>query len=376
MVSEAVRAVTAFERLFVVGAGGVGKTTVGAGLAIATAVELDVSVLVITVDPAKRLQSALGLDHLDLRPVRVPLEGLGAKGRLEAASIDMKRTWDGIIRRWAPTDEVRDRLLASPIYEHLSSRFIGSYDYAAVEVLAEVLEGGSWDLVIVDTPPSRNALDILDAPRRLIEFFRSALLKLLTLPRRARAFSLAARPFFVVAEAVLGSAFLEDVTEFFADFATLAEPLTERSRRLEQVLVAPETGFAIVSTPLGPSTREADRLEAALLDRGLRVAVRIVNRCWPPEDFSPAAEQALGWLRSPEGIEVLGRELGDDGAAARVAAELAGLYAELEGAWAARAPEGAGSLELPLTDAALTSPEALWSLIATARIRGVTSEHE
>lgn len=374
MVSEAVRAVTAFERLFVVGAGGVGKTTVGAGLAIATAVELDASVLVITVDPAKRLQSALGLDHLGLRPVEVPLDGLGAAGRLEAASIDMKRTWDGIIRRWAPSDEVRDRLLASPIYEHLSSRFIGSHDYAAVEVLAEVLEGGSWDLVIVDTPPSRNALDILDAPHRLIEFFRSTLLKLLTLPRRARAFSLAARPFFVVAEAVLGSAFLEDVTTFFADFASLAEPLTERSRRLEQVLVAPETGFAVVSTPLGPSTREADRLEDALLERGLRVAVRIVNRCWPAEDFPPAAEEALGWLRSSPGIEALGRELGDGAAAARVAAELAGLYAELEGAWAARAPEGSGTLELPLTDAALTSPEALWSLIATARTRGVTPE--
>jgi anion-transporting ArsA/GET3 family ATPase len=371
VVSPALETLGDVERVFVVGSGGVGKTTVAAGLAIAAARDRDVRALVITVDPARRLQSALGLARLGLDPVAVPLDGLDPKGRLDAASIDMKRTWDGIIARWAPSTEVRERLLASPIYEHLSSRFIGSYDYAAVEVLAEVLERGGYDLVVVDTPPSRNALDVLDAPRRLREFFASNLLRLLTLPRRARAFSLAARPFFLVAEAVLGSAFLEDVTTFFADFSALAGPLGERARRLEELLGAPETGFLVVTAPLGPSVREADRLDAELGARGLRVVGRVVNRCWPSEFFPDGAAAAIAWLRGGEGLARLAEALGGDVAGAtRVSAELAGVYAELVGAWAARAPERVNVLELPLTDAELTSPEALTRLLDRARASG------
>ncbi len=370
MVSPALEAVGDVARLFIVGAGGVGKTTVAAGLAITAALEYEADVLVITVDPARRLQSALGLDHLSLDPVEVPLDDLSARGRLHAASIDMKRTWDGIIRRWAPSEEVRGRLLASPIYEHLSSRFIGSYDYAAVEVLAEVLERGSWDLVVVDTPPSRNALDVLDAPRRLVDFFHSNLLRVLTLPRRARAFSLAARPFFLVAEAVLGSAFLEDITTFFADFATLADPLIERSRRLEALLTDEATGFGVVSTPLGPSRIEAQRLEVALGARGLRVALRVVNRCWPSAYFEPSARSALAWLRSDDGVARLARELdGDEVAARRLAAELAGVYGELAGLVAVSDVRADEVLELELTDDELTTPAALAALARSARRR-------
>lgn len=376
MVSPVLEGLQGTERVFVVGAGGVGKTTVAAGLAITAAREHPGRVLVITVDPARRLQSALGLDVLGVDPVHVELGALGPAGELWAASIDMKRTWDGIIRRWAPSIEVRDRLLASPIYEHLSSRFIGSYDYAAIEVLAEVLERGQWDLVVVDTPPSRNALDVLDAPRRLVAFFQSNLLRLLTLPKRARALSLASRPFFVVAEAVLGSAFLEDLTTFFADFASLAGPLTEHSRRLEALLADASTAFCVVSGPLGPSVREAERLEEELVRRHLRVGLRIVNRCWPDEFFPPDGPEGLAWLRSESGQAVLARELdGDREHAARLAAELQGVWGELARAWSSRAPSRGVVVEVPLTDAELTSPDALAALLASARTSGAGRAH-
>ena len=184
MVTNLLDTLLSKERIFVVGSGGVGKTTLSAALAVAAAVERPINVLVVTVDPAKRLAGTLGVAALANSPRRVELPELAPKGELWAASVDMKSAWDDLVQQFSPDLTTSERILASPIYHNLSAKFIGSYDYAAVQVLAALTADERYDLVIVDTPPSRNALDFLDAPARLREFFSSPLLALLTLPRR------------------------------------------------------------------------------------------------------------------------------------------------------------------------------------------------
>jgi anion-transporting ArsA/GET3 family ATPase len=286
----------------VLGSGGVGKTTLSAALAVHLARYKPAKVLVVTVDPAKRLAQALGSDDLGNQPCEIDV-GAG-QGRLFAATVDMKGAWDQLVKEYAPSREVSERIMGNPIYRNLSSKFIGSYDYAAVEVLASLTGDAGYDIVVVDTPPSRNALDFLDAPARLQEFFASNLLLFLSLPKRTRFFSAASKPFFLVAEMVLGNAFLSDLIEFFADFALLEEGLVKRSREFQEVMADRGSGCVLVSAPIGPSVREARRLVGALDSRKLRPACHIVNRSWPSSLFDREAEEAVSWLQG-DGISEL-----------------------------------------------------------------------
>ncbi|MGA1637944.1 MAG: ArsA family ATPase [Ilumatobacteraceae bacterium] len=195
--------------IIICGPGGVGKTTSAAALGVVAARHFSKRVLVLTVDPARRLATALGLGTIG--NAEVPVDLAGAKGSLDIAMIDTKASWDDMVRRHAPDGVTRDRVLGNDLYKTLTSRFVHSHDYVVTERLYDARESGVYDLVVVDTPPSRSALSVLDAPRRMEQFFSSRLLKLLTAPTQSRLLSLASRPFFILADRNLGAEFLSDI---------------------------------------------------------------------------------------------------------------------------------------------------------------------
>lgn len=287
------------EMILVAGSGGVGKTTVAAAMGLAAVQRQTGNVLVLTVDPARRLATALGVEEFGNTPVAIDDEalreaGLTARGRLHVAMLDTKAGWDELIRRHAPDAETRDAVLENPLYQNITSRFVHSHDYLAMEQLHDLHATGEYDLVIVDTPPSRNALTILDAPSRMAEFFGSRLLRWLTVPYRSRLFTVASRPFYKVADSVLGSRFLQDIADFFVLFQAMESGFVARAREVEALLVDPRTAFVVVSTLETAPSHEAAYLARALTERRMPLGAIVANRVLPASlagtDAAAAAE--------------------------------------------------------------------------------------
>lgn len=284
------------------GAGGVGKTTIAAAVATMAAVHHGGSVLVLTVDPAKRLADALGVGALGNNEREVPVEafasaGVRPRGRLFAAMLDTKASWDDLVRHHAPDRAAAARILANPLYQELTQRFVASHDYVAMERLYELHERGDYDLVVVDTPPSRSAIDFLEAPRRMAEFFSSRLLRWIVSPGGGRLASAASKPFAQVADRVLGSAFLGDVTEFFLAFQSMHEGFVSRAEAVMRVLREPRTTFMVVST-LEPGPRqESELLVGELRRRGLDLGALVVNKVLPGYLRDPLAGRVAERLR-------------------------------------------------------------------------------
>jgi len=176
---------------------------------------------------------------------------------------------------------VRDAVLANPLYQNLTGRFVHSHDYLAMEKLHELHATGEWDLIIVDTPPSRNALDVLDAPRQMKEFFGSRLLRWLTVPYRSRFFTVASKPFYQVADRVLGSRFLQDIAEFFILFQAMERGFVDHATEVERLLSDPRTTFVVVSTLEAAPSHEAKFLAKELLRRDMSLGAIIANRVMP-----------------------------------------------------------------------------------------------
>lgn len=267
----------------VCGSGGVGKTTMSAALGVSAAANFDRRVLVLTVDPARRLADALGIESFGNQVVEVAAQtfidaGVQPKGRLFAAMIDTKASWDELIARCAPNDEVREKVLSNFLYRNLTERFINSHDYIAIERLYDAYQSDDYDLIIVDTPPSRNALDILDAPQRMQEFFASRFLKLLTAPGKSRLLSFTSKPFFAVADRILGAGFLGDISEFFTLFRTMEIGFVERAKRVETMLTNSETAFTVVTTLESAPLHEAQFLINELRARKFVLSSVIANR--------------------------------------------------------------------------------------------------
>lgn len=275
------------EIVVVCGPGGVGKTTVAAALAAMAACYHGGKVLVVTVDPARRLSQALGLGRLhEGGAQKVPSEGFAAarmspRGELWAEMLDTKASWDALVSRHAPDQATARRILDNSLYKNISERFVQSHDYIAVERLFELHSEGNYDLIVVDTPPTRNAVDFLLAPERMAEFFSSRLLKLLTVPYRSRLADAAARPFYYVADRVLGSKFLEDITEFFILFQTLSEGFVRRAQEVERLLADHRTTFVVVSTLETEPVREAEAFLRLLPTRRLDAGGLVLNRVLP-----------------------------------------------------------------------------------------------
>jgi anion-transporting ArsA/GET3 family ATPase len=295
--------------LVVCGSGGVGKTTMSAALGALAATHLHKKVLVLTVDPARRLADALGLQAIGNAVVQVDAKafneaGVVPQGQLFAAMIDTKASWDDLIHRHAPTPAIAQRVLANALYTNLTERFVHSHDYIAMERLYDVYQSGAYDLVVVDTPPSRNALDVLDAPKRMRDFFDSRLLQLLTTPAQSRVVSLMSKPFFQVADRILGARFLSSITEFFTLFRTMEKGFVERANKVESVLRNTDTKFAVVTTLEVAPAFEAEYLLTELQSRSFSLAALIANRVLPL-DIAHQTSAALANDRSLVGPETL-----------------------------------------------------------------------
>lgn len=285
------------------GSGGVGKTSVAAAAALGAAVRLGGEVLVLTVDPARRLASALGLEGIGNVERPVPAAALAAaghrpRGRLWAAMLDTKQSWDALVLRHAPDEETAYRILDNRLYHNLTARFVQSHDYIAMERLYEIHESGRFDLLVVDTPPSRNALDFLDAPRRMAEFFGGRLLRWLTAPYRvggrrgARVLNVASRPFYQVADRILGSQFLQDIAEFFLNFQSMYDGFVERARAVERLLLDRRTTFTVVTTLEAAPLREAEVFCTELERRRFHLGALVLNKTLPSFFLDPAGAEA------------------------------------------------------------------------------------
>ncbi|HEY5664718.1 MAG TPA: ArsA-related P-loop ATPase [Ilumatobacter sp.] len=272
------------EMVLVCGSGGVGKTTTAAAMAVHAATRIGGRVLVLTVDPARRLADALGVGHIGNEATRVPdsaFAPIEPRGELWAAMLDTKAGWDDLIGQHAPDERTRDAVLANSTYHNIASRFVQSHDYLAMERLHELHSSGEYDLIVVDTPPSRNALDILDAPAKMKEFFRSWLLRWLTAPYRSRLFSIASKPFYQIADRILGSRFLEDVAEFFVLFQAMERGFVEHAGEVESLLGDPRTTFVVVSTLEAAPCHEATYLARELVRRNHHLGAIVANRVLP-----------------------------------------------------------------------------------------------
>jgi anion-transporting ArsA/GET3 family ATPase len=318
------------------GSGGVGKTSVAAATAVTAAARLGGKVLVLTIDPARRLADALGIEPFGNIERPVSLEacrelGVEPRGELYAAMLDTKLSWDELVLRHAPDEETAYRILDNRLYHNVTGRFVQSHDYIAMERLYELHASGMYDLIIIDTPPTRNAIDFLEAPARMAEFFGGRLVRLLTMPYRvsgrgARMFNVASRPFYQLADRALGSQFLQDIAEFFLNFQSMYPGFVERARAVEQLLHDRRTTFAVVTTLEGAPLREAEQFCGELAARDFHLGALVLNKTLPDYLLAPDGGRAADTLeRDGEGIakdlvDLPGRPaaLADAGATARV----------------------------------------------------------
>jgi anion-transporting ArsA/GET3 family ATPase len=318
---------SAKEIVIACGPGGVGKTTTAAAVAAKAVAEESGRVLVLTVDPAKRLADALGLKGIGNVEVRVPDQvfkdaGVTPRGELWAAMLDTKQSWDDLIALHAPDEDTRDQILANPLYQNISGRFVQSHDYIAMERLYEIHQTGKYDLIVVDTPPTRNALDFLDAPQRLADFFSSRLLRWLIVPYRSRLVNVATKPFYQVADRILGTQFLADISEFFILFQSMYEGFVERSNAVTRLLSDRRTTFMVVSTLEATPLREAEFFSTELLARKLHLGAIVLNKVLPDYLRSTASVKLAQSMC--EETERLAEGLSDDPVvAARVLREVA-----------------------------------------------------
>ncbi len=287
------------------GSGGVGKTTTAAALGLRAA-ERGRHVVVLTVDPARRLAQSMGLTSLDNTPRPVPLpDGHGeGGGSLHAMMLDMKRTFDEIVEAHSDPDRAA-QILANPFYQSLSSSFAGTQEYMAMEKLGQLRRADEWDLIVVDTPPSRSALDFLDAPQRLSRFLDGRLIRLLTAPTRvsSRAYLKVVNAWVGMATGavtkVLGTQLLRDVQTFVAALDTMFGGFRERAEDTYRLLQTPGTAFLVIATPEPDALREASYFVERLSQDRMPLAGLILNRVHP----SPAAR--LSAARSLAAAEAL-----------------------------------------------------------------------
>jgi anion-transporting ArsA/GET3 family ATPase len=332
-----------------VGTGGVGKTTIAAALALAAA-RGGKRALVMTIDPARRLADALGVEQLDNEAKELPeatraLLGIEGEGQLFAMMLDMKRTFDDLVDRFAEDEEAKRRVLENRIYQHVSDALAGSGEYAAMEKVYEMAERGDFDVIFVDTPPSQHALDFLEAPQRLLEFLDSRLVQMLLHPALAagrfgfKLFHGTAQRIFKLVERVSGVGFLEDISEFLLAFEGMSEGFKLRAARVQELLLGSSSGFILVAG----ASPQAARSASDFLDHLQRSRVPLVGivmnrvRNWPGGGEPPDA--LLAGSSNEAQVQLLARALQGGGSAAdalenaqsaaREAVEAATSYASL-----------------------------------------------
>ncbi|TAL21238.1 MAG: ArsA family ATPase [Frankiales bacterium] len=284
------------------GSGGVGKTTTAASLALRAA-ERGRRTVVLTIDPARRLAQSMGLSELDNTPRRV--EGVdGAKGgSLDAMMLDMKRTFDDIVLTHAEPAKA-EAILANPFYQALSSSFAGTQEYMAMEKLAQLVATGGYDLVVVDTPPTRSALDFLDAPERLTTFLDGRMIKILLAPAKAggkaylKVVTAGFNVFTSVLTKIIGASVLQDVSQFVAALETMFGGFRERAQATYDLLKADGTAFVVVAAPEPDALREASYFVERLAEERMPLAGLVVNRVHRPGSAALSPERSLAAAES------------------------------------------------------------------------------
>jgi anion-transporting ArsA/GET3 family ATPase len=320
------------EILICAGAGGVGKTTTAAAVALGMA-QRGLKVAVLTIDPARRLANSLGLPELGNDEHRVEIDG---SGELWALMLDSKRTFDELIERHAPDERTRDAVLSNRIYQELSNAVAGSQEYMAMEKLYELHQEERYDLLVLDTPPSRNALDFLDAPERLSGFVDSRSLQLFLRPGRLglKVFGRGTGMLFSVLQKVTGVDLLQDLSEFFGSFGDMAEGFRERAARTGELLADRRTTFLLVTSPRRHAIDEAIFFHRRLRERELPFGGVVVNRmsslAVESEEVDVAELEAL--LGPQLGRKVAGNLEDYEAIAARDRGNVARLARELGGA--------------------------------------------
>ena len=264
------------------GSGGVGKTTTAAALALRAA-ERGRKVCVLTIDPARRLAQSMGLTELDNTPRAVTDVDTAAGGSLDAMMLDMKRTFDEIVLTHAEPARAQ-QILANPFYVSLSSSFAGTQEYMAMEKLGQLKREGRWDLIVVDTPPSRSALDFLDAPQRLGRFLDGRMIRMLLAPAKAggraymKVINVGMSVFTNVLTRVIGGQALKDLSLFVASLETMFGGFRERAEKTYQLLKEPGTSFVVVAVPERDALREATYFVERLSQEQMPLAAVVLNR--------------------------------------------------------------------------------------------------
>jgi anion-transporting ArsA/GET3 family ATPase len=267
------------------GSGGVGKTTTAAALGLRAA-ERGRQTVVLTIDPARRLAQALGLRELGNHPRQVQVEGFDPKGELWAMMLDMRRTFDDMVRAHAGPDRA-EQLLANPFYQTISTSFSGTHEYMAMEKLGQLAATGDWDLIVVDTPPSRSALDFLEAPTRLSSALDGRMIRLLTGPAKAGGWGLrkvVSAGFSMFAKAVstiIGGQLLADASAFMQAFDSMFGGFRERARKTSELLRSKGTAFLVVAAPEPDALREASYFVDRLSEESMPLSGLVANRTHP-----------------------------------------------------------------------------------------------
>jgi anion-transporting ArsA/GET3 family ATPase len=303
------------------GPGGVGKTTAAASLALGAAAR-GRRTIVLTIDPARRLAQSLGLGRLDNRPR--PVAGVDG---LDAMMLDMKRTFDEVIDRHASDAARAQRIKTNRFYRQMSSSLAGTQEYMAMEKLYDLHSTGGYDCIVIDTPPTRNALDFLDAPRRLTDFLEGRFLKMFLAPGMVagklatRAAGFGAGLFMRAASRITGQAVLGDLAEFFQSFEGMYEGFKDRAQAVYHLLQQPTSAFVVVASAEDPALREARFFLQRLESDGMPTAGLVVNRVTPPPSAGLAAV-------TPRAARAAANTLDGGGPESRAAAALLRLYVD------------------------------------------------
>ncbi|MHB1911483.1 MAG: ArsA family ATPase, partial [Acidimicrobiales bacterium] len=236
--------------------------------------------------------------------------------------------WDDLVRAHGPDQATIDQILANPLYQNISGRFVQSHDYIAMERLYELHSEGSYDLIVVDTPPTRNAIDFLEAPQRMGDFFSSRLLRWLIAPYRSRLVNFASKPFYQVADRILGTQFLQDIAEFFILFQSMYDGFVERARSVSRLLQDRRTTFMVVSTLEASPLTEAEFFIEALTERKLHLGAVVLNRVLPDYLLDEGASVVAGIMEKSAGdlAAKLGPEVGPPEQLERVLGEIASSF--------------------------------------------------
>ena len=286
------------------GSGGVGKTTTAASLALRAA-ERGRRTVVLTIDPARRLAQSMGLSELDNTPRRVEGVDPARGGSLDAMMLDMKRTFDEIVVTHAEPGKAQ-AILENPFYQALSSSFAGTQEYMAMEKLGQLKATADYDLIVVDTPPTRSALDFLDAPERLTTFLDGRMIKILLAPAKAggkaylKVVSAGFNVFTGVLTKIIGASVLQDVSQFVAALETMFGGFRERAQATYDLLKAPGTAFVVIAAPQADALREAAYFVERLGQERMPLAGLVVNRVHRSAGASLTTERSLAAAQALE----------------------------------------------------------------------------